>query len=411
MKTAYAILALWAGSLAAAGASELLLTIEAHNPAKTEQAGAIRSPLPIGTRPDNVIDAGGLDIEYDACRNLYLATGRFDMEAHETREFVVRLLDMWRIPQATCGEIEGHARELEKLLRTTGHRAADARSQTARIVADISRIRESQSANALQGTNAAAHIEAYWRDCHRLDDLRDAVRELEDALIRSGIDPPRILGELPPGSGEGTRAYPTPGGGLVLRLRLTNPSPNLPRKTELMQALPHEVTAEDVLDTDGLRLHRDARSEALSVKADSVDLGPGENIVFAVRVRDVWSAEAPRCGHLLADADSVRALVPWRYESVHRHVDRVVAELRRIDGETVPPPDDPGYVAFQRRRAKCLDRLERKLLRFDRLRFPDNPIGTVTPPPTRRTTWAMIYATLVFLATFSSAVFLKHIRD
>jgi len=411
MKTAYVILALWAGSLATAGASELLLTIKAHNPAETEQAVAIRSPLPIGTRPDNVLDAAGLDIAYDACRNLYLATGRFDLEAHETREFVVRLRDTWRIPLETCGELAEHTRKLEKLLLTTGRRTTDARNQTARIVEGISRIRESQSADSPQGTNAAAHIEAYWRDCHRLDDVRDAIRELEDTAISSGIDPPRILGELPPGSGEGTRACPAPSGGLVLRVRLANPSPDLPRKTELIQALPHELTAEDVLDTDGLRLHRDARSGALSVKADSVDLGPGENIVFAVRVRDVWSAEAPRCGHLLTEVDSVRALVPWRYESVLEHLDQVVAELRRIDGETVPPPDDPGHVAFQRSRAKRLDRLERKLLRFDRLRFPDNPIGTVTPPPTRRTTWAMIYATLVFLATFSSAVFVKHIRD
>lgn len=133
------------------------------------------------------------------------------------------------------------------------------------------------------------------------------MRELEDEAIRSGLDLPRVLGELPPGSGEGTRTYAPPEHELVLHIRLANPSPNLSRSPRVDHALPHELTADDVIDAGGLQLKRDARSGALSVTADAVDIAPGEGVAFAIRIRDVWSGETARCNVLRADALAIRA--------------------------------------------------------------------------------------------------------
>jgi len=388
---------------------ELQLRLTASNGTQTARSVDIRSPLPVGTRPEVIIDADGLDIVYDACANRYFATGPVEVPAGETHTAVVRLRDAWSVPVEVCNRLAGHAAELADHLSSPAGSALW-HTLPARIERDIALVRASQASNALGTASAEQHIAAYWRDGHRLDVVKDSIRELEDVAIRHGIDPRQILGVLPPGSGEGMRECAAPDGELVLRLRLANPSPDRPRCAQINHPLPHELTEADILDTDGLLLRRDTRGGALSVVGDGIDIGPGESLVFSVRVRDVWSAETARCDRLVAEADTIRALVPWRYASIHRLLDSTTAELRRISAEPVPLPDDGGYVAFLRQRGKQLDRLERNLLRAERAPFSDNPVGTTTPHPAPRTTWMMIYATLAFLAMFSAAAFIANFQ-
>jgi hypothetical protein len=409
MKLPCTLVVLWTAVRLTAVAGDVMLRITACNPAETTRVVTVRSPLPIGTRPEDVIDDGGFDIAYDVCANRYCAMGPIEVPAGETHTVIVRLRDVWSVPVEVCDRLAGHAAEIADLLSSPAGSAVW-HTLPAPVHRNIALIRASQASNALGRATAEQHIAAYWRDCHRLDAIKDTFRELEDAAIRQGMTPRHILGELPPGSGEGTRAYAAPAGELVLRLRLANLSPDLPRCAQISHPLPHELAETDILETDGLRLQRDARTRTLTVVADEIDIGPGESRAFAIRIRDVWGAQTNRCERLLIEADAIRALAPRRYASIHRLLDRTVDQLRLISRKRPPLPDDRDYIAFFRVHGKQLDRLERNLLRIERAPFPDNPIGTTTPHPTPRTTWMMIYATLAFLAMFSTATLIANFQ-
>src|SRR5690349_19477352 len=62
---------------------------------------------------------------------------------------------------------------------------------------------------------------------------------------------------------------------------------NQPRDKEIHYSLPKELSAEDILDTAGLKSDYDVNAGAYVVSG-TVSLGPKETKTFKVRIRDVW---------------------------------------------------------------------------------------------------------------------------
>lgn len=62
------------------------------------------------------------------------------------------------------------------------------------------------------------------------------------------------------------------------------------REKELRTVLPHELTAEDIIDTDGLRLDYDIEASAYVVTG-YIKLGPKETKTYKILIKDLWRFE------------------------------------------------------------------------------------------------------------------------
>ena len=97
-------------------------------------------------------------------------------------------------------------------------------------------------------------------------------------------------------------------------------------------------------------------------------------------------------------------------EGVQSAVGKVIAELGKVESARGPDVVDEAYVAFHRGQASHLDEIEQKLNRIV-LALPQidrsTRFGTRIKPPSPKTTWALIYIILGFLAIMSVLFFLR----
>src|SRR5262245_60719754 len=72
---------------------------------------------------------------------------------------------------------------------------------------------------------------------------------------------------------------------------------------EIRAVLPRELTAEDIMDTDGLRLDYSVEEGAYVVSGD-VSLGPKETKTFKVLIRDLWRFDEAQFNKIKEQIDS-----------------------------------------------------------------------------------------------------------
>lgn len=184
------ILLFCAGFLASeARAATIKMRVVVVNPSESKaQKKSIKNYLPKEVAMKDIVDNGGLDIEYDGEQGMFYAfKDDIELTAGETKTYEVVMNDVWMVPDdslVTLSErtdiLMGHFK------KTTFFEQADTIAKT--IYGRLDEIRRSQNDAAV---TRQQHI-AYYRENNRtVEAIRNDIDRLEKLLVKAG-GPPNI---------------------------------------------------------------------------------------------------------------------------------------------------------------------------------------------------------------------------
>ncbi len=162
------------------------LTVTAKNPSpSTRQFVDVKYNLPAEVTPKDVAGTDGLEVGYDfrgECFNVYQQ--KVDLRPGETKTFVVKLRDIWRVPGTELDSVNSHTKNLIVLLEGT-ERAAQAKPIADKIFENTGIIEKTQNSDV----GAEKHI-TYYRDNTKLfKTTKDYVAQLEKMITQAGVSP------------------------------------------------------------------------------------------------------------------------------------------------------------------------------------------------------------------------------
>lgn len=394
-----------AAALLLAQASEVLagkvvLNIRVVNPSDQPQMKEVIQPLPKGLTSNDIISLDGMELRYDSAQTSYCVRAEQELGPKQSVTFEVEVNDVWVIPGDELAQLERHAKKLGGMIKGADQSGRCAMLEAA-ITNGLSLIALNQAGNEAARVGAERHIDAFVRDSKQLAGIRAMVAELEDIVAGTGRDPGRITfshGERGPVGAPGSLRNTT-----TFRVIVMNISTNESRSVRVLQYLPPEVGAGDIVEAGGLQVKPDPAKGACCLFKDGVELKPGESITYNVIVKDKWNVNGNRIERLKA-----RSVALWtrckaldRNKSIEPQLAGVIDALRTVVEERGPETLDQRYIDYYKTQTKSLDIIEEYLDRFDRV-MP----GTVGYNPARYA-WLAIYAVVIFLVLFSALVFIR----
>jgi hypothetical protein len=150
------------------------LKVKVTNPSQTAKLDTpVKFMLPVEVSPRYIIDRGGLDMSYDFEKETFcLYKDVVELAPAETKEFIVKIQDMWRIAKVEIDALRSHTQNIMVLLEGSEHYDR-AKHASDKINANMDMILKSQDAKV----SATEHI-AYYRDNMKL--LQAAKEEIAD---------------------------------------------------------------------------------------------------------------------------------------------------------------------------------------------------------------------------------------
>lgn len=409
-------LAAWSPAGSRAQSAGVALRVRAINPSEVErQKVTVRATLPAPARPEDVLDAGGLDIAYDVTAQAYYAHKEVELEPKQSVTFDVVLRDIWVVPESEAQELEAHAATLADALRRT-EQADTARALQDAIAGGLRDVRDRQKAFDVTVAKPVDHIRAYEVNRQVLERVRRDVGLLENLAIGAGVDPRRMMGAADPAAAKPRIFDEAETNTVVVRIQVTNPSPTTRRAVPLRRDLPAEIAPTDVLDSGGLSVGADTVRGVTYVYLADLELDPLESRTFEVVVRNKWSGLPARAAALEAAVTNLAALAKQSgaYPSVGEMAREILTELGEIRQTALPGEFGEQFVAAHRALSARLDGVQGRVRRLEELFQPRQPPQQIfgapllnVRPPSRRTTWMIIYIILGFLALFSLLFFLR----
>lgn len=378
-------------------AGKITFQISAKNPRNIKQPARIHSFLPVEVRPSDILDSQGLDIIYDVKRKIYAVHQDIELNPNENRTFDVAIKDIWQIPDELLTSLAGHAENLSSRLR----------KDTSDVQITIDDICARQNANTVPRVSAGKHIAAYRENMALLEKARSRLIRYENELIQNGKDPGQIVHAV-------TTIWPekyNPADTIqtktaLIQIQVINTSPESARQLSIRRDLPHEILPDDVIDTDGLAIRTDYEKGLYYLHKEPVDLEPDSSVVFNVRIRDKWDIHDAKIKQLKSETAELLASIRFwrRYPSVEKALEEIQTRLTEISTAGKPTEFNEAYIAFFRNQGKEIDCEALAIERIKTIQFPSGSIGTLEPPPTRNTTWMIIYIILALLGISSLIV-------
>jgi len=160
------------------------LRIKVVNPSKAkEQTAVVRHALPLEITPRHVVDTDGLDIGYDFSKeSFYVYKSEVLLKPGEEKVFIVKIKDIWRIPDVEIEAMDSHKDNLMLLLDGSEH-YNQGKALADKIEESLDEINTTQS----KETTPAKHI-AYFRDnTELLENAEEYLAQLEKVVTRAGV--------------------------------------------------------------------------------------------------------------------------------------------------------------------------------------------------------------------------------
>lgn len=407
-------LALTAVAPASSLADKIVLRIRAANPADQPQSVRIKSHLPAGVTTNNIIDLGGLELDYDVKTDTYFVFREMELGPKRNELFEVVLDDIWFVPEDEIDRYAEHARQLVRKLSGSASQE-NAEGLLAEIETRVAAILELQAANAISaGVKPMQHIRAYEANLEALTRVKTDLGYLENLVLGEGQNVGALIGDV--------KEAPLVAGGApvpvddyrtaVVRITVRNTSPRETRRVPISYDLPAEVKLQDILDSGELESGVRPGSGICYVHSLNVEIPPNDSRTFEVKIRDRWNVTAQRVKALRARLDEVVNRMGKRenYEAVEAALDTIRDRLAAMEAEEGPTDLDGAYVAFYRRQGERLDVIEQKIARIEsalRPKTKETKHGFIAKAPSMKTTWLIIYIVLGFLAVMSLLFFLR----
>ncbi len=156
------------------------------NPSETEvKEFAIRSPLPPEIKPEHVLEADGLKVEYDSQAGTYMLVGTVTLKPKESVTRSVVLDDVWVVPVERVSSLQ---EETEEIMDKLSHGPYEAQG---RLLADAinRRIRDIHTSQEQPFVNPQQHISRYREHLKALQLLESDLVSLRQLMVMSALKP------------------------------------------------------------------------------------------------------------------------------------------------------------------------------------------------------------------------------
>ncbi len=157
--------------------------VVALNPSKLKrQRVTIKSYLPMEVKPKDILDLGGLDLNYDYERSIYYVTKELELAPQEVRVFNVEIEDIWVIADKELNDLRQRTEGIMRRLEDSEYYLK------AKEIADtiFSRIKDIVASQTDETLSPGEHIGVYRDNLETVRKIKENIAKLEKILATAG---------------------------------------------------------------------------------------------------------------------------------------------------------------------------------------------------------------------------------
>ena len=240
----------------------------------------IKYYLPKELDAEDIVDAGGLKIDYDMDKSTYYLHGVITLAPKESKTIKVEVKDVWRITDQEVTMLKNQIEENMNLLKNTDY------YETAVILKDDMFAKLDNVLTRQKGLSddAERRIEVYRSHADIIDEIRRNAFSIEYLKSTHGIN----IGKT-----DKTVKF---------IIEVKNSSATDTKKIQHQHYLPTEVKDEDVVDPQGFGVRYDDNRQQ-SYLSKEEEFKPGESKRYEIVIKDLWSIPSTKIDTLLERAD------------------------------------------------------------------------------------------------------------
>lgn len=188
------------------------------NPSQTEvKEFSIRNPLPPEVKPEHVLDADGLKVEYDSQAGTYVIVGTVTLKPRESLTKRIVLEDVWVIPDEQFAQLRREIDDIMQRLQDTPY-LERGRILASAMTRRIAEVQESQQQPFLQPEQ---HITLYRENVKTLQMAESDMVSLRQLMVMAALNPsanqpPLVVGHPTEGRDGASAADSASKGGLSI---------------------------------------------------------------------------------------------------------------------------------------------------------------------------------------------------
>lgn len=398
------------------GAEQISIKILAVNPSKVNTLKTdVTHYLPPEVQPDNVLDNAGMELKFDNEKKSYFLSKQIELGPSETQTIVVRIQDVWVIPDE---EISGLREKLEKDLQslkgTKYYQTAELLYQKA---ADrLGQIEEEKT----RPLGIRQKIELYRAHKQQLSEMQTGILSLDSV---------RKLQASQTGESRTVQFMVT----------AENPSPE-PKKMTIRAELPQDIKNDDIVDRqDFVLLFDEPKQRYIIEKQD--DFTGSEKKTYKITLKDIWYIPQTDLDFIKEQTEklgshfqgtSYESYAAQGFEFILKNIEQIELSQQELAGSDSIDARMRGFVLNEQRlklAKRKLKELQDLLLELPLEKQSDSLLQKVVRgvmeiqkvadvskilsmgvDPDISTTWWLIFGIIIFLAILSLMFYLTWLK-
>jgi len=244
--------------------ADVYINLMAVNGAPKKKDTTVKFNLPPELKKEDVIDADGLELDYDVNLGGYYAHGKVSLESKESKKFRLRVKDVWKITPETVASIKKQIDEgFDSLGKARDPQKGEQLKQ--QLISQLDAIVDQQNS---KGESVERRMDTFRLYTKKLRDIQKDSMAVE--YWRSELGEQR----------EQKLVYMT--------IEVENLPSNPKKVVKIKSLLPSEVKPEHVIDPQGFEVrYNEQKQEAFLYKEE--EMAPGEKKKFTVGIEDIWT--------------------------------------------------------------------------------------------------------------------------
>ena len=270
------------------------LKMTVSNPSGTEaKTMPVKINLPLGVKPEDVVNKGNFKIDYDIYQSQYFAYQDVTLDPNQTISLELEMKDIWVVPLDEINALKTHIQQDTDALNKTAY------NQQAKVLGDSIAKRLDQivdSQKNLQGLDPQERISNFDTNSALLKEIKKDIGVLDDLLIEVNPSATSLFKVDRSQQTETPKPVLTASdiektGLISFEVDAVNPLDSQ-ATVPLKYYLPAEVKPQDIVDKAGLKVGYDYQKDEHYIYNDGILLGPNESKKYVITVKDVWAIPA-----------------------------------------------------------------------------------------------------------------------
>ncbi|MFH2145094.1 MAG: hypothetical protein ABII75_03590 [Candidatus Omnitrophota bacterium] len=164
----------------------VIISIVAANPSSTKpQRTKVKVYLPVEITPKDIMDVGGLDVEFDADKSIYYVyKDNIELGPKEIRVYKVEMEDIWFVPQSSLDLLKMRAAKLQEALVKTEY-ADKANELAEEVYKSVDAVIKTQSDVSV---SKEQHIGYYRNNLKKVEHFKEKLVDMEKLLLKKPED-------------------------------------------------------------------------------------------------------------------------------------------------------------------------------------------------------------------------------